>query len=242
MLSLFQRKNTTGDLLWNRARLENEKDYCITFLFFTAILNLSACGKETASVGIIGGADGPTAVYVTDGSDLPAIKTMQGTVTEIHNDTMLVTPAEGAWELSSSDCFSVPVQYMEPSSKPRVGDVIEIIYDGSIEETDPATLHNIMHIEVVGTAVGGDTCPRVAINGITYFDRGNNPLKAGLPPADFSVYEEAEIPVEGAFSGTASTYAVCDDAAYLLINGEWYEFTPELCEGVPPAPEGFTKP
>lgn len=34
-------------------------------------LSLAACGKKDASVGIIGGADGPTTIFVTDGGDVP---------------------------------------------------------------------------------------------------------------------------------------------------------------------------
>ena len=148
------------------------------------VLSLTACGKNSVSIGIIGGEDGPTAIFVTDGTDM-----MQGTVTETDDGTMPVTPDED-----------------------------------------------------IGAAEGGDSCPRVTINGITYFDSGHNPLKAGLPPVDFSVYEESEITVEGAVSVTATAYAVCGDAAYLLINGEWYEFVPIVCDGVPLAPEGFSKP
>ena len=35
---------------------------------FTTALGLVACGQDAASVGIIGGADGPTAIYITSGT------------------------------------------------------------------------------------------------------------------------------------------------------------------------------
>lgn len=172
-------------------------------------------------------------------SELPDAESnvLQGRILEIGNGTMLIAPI-----LDDYDKLEVPITNMPASPEPKVGDIVEITYDCSIEENDPTSLGNITHVEVVGATVGGDTCPRVTINGITYYDRGTNPLKAGLPPADFSVYEEAEIPVEGALSATATAYAVCDDVAYLLINDEWYEFVPEICDGVPLAPEGFSKP
>lgn len=34
-------------------------------LIFFVLLCLGGCGKESASIGIIGGADGPTAIFVT---------------------------------------------------------------------------------------------------------------------------------------------------------------------------------
>ena len=37
-------------------------------LSFTTALGLVACGQDAASVGIIGGADGPTAIYITSGT------------------------------------------------------------------------------------------------------------------------------------------------------------------------------
>ncbi|MBQ1250865.1 MAG: sodium ion-translocating decarboxylase subunit beta [Clostridia bacterium] len=38
-----------------------------TFLLCLPLFLLTACGKEAASIGIIGGADGPTAIMVTGG-------------------------------------------------------------------------------------------------------------------------------------------------------------------------------
>ena len=36
---------------------------------FALMLCLVGCGRETASIGIIGGADGPTAIFVTSGAN-----------------------------------------------------------------------------------------------------------------------------------------------------------------------------
>ena len=38
-------------------------------LLFIFVLGLFGCSKETASVGIIGGADGPTAIFITSGTN-----------------------------------------------------------------------------------------------------------------------------------------------------------------------------
>ena len=37
------------------------------FLLCLPLFLLSGCGKEAASIGIIGGADGPTAIFLTGG-------------------------------------------------------------------------------------------------------------------------------------------------------------------------------
>jgi len=82
-------------------------------------------------------------------SDTPDTCVMRATVTEIDQSAMLVTPEEGSWELSSSDCFSVPIAHMESSPEPQVGDRIEILYGGGICETYPATLEQIISVRVV---------------------------------------------------------------------------------------------
>ena len=39
------------------------------FILLVMVLPLTACGKNSATIGIIGGADGPTAIFVTGGAD-----------------------------------------------------------------------------------------------------------------------------------------------------------------------------
>ena len=45
------------------------KKFTSLFLSLLMVLSLTACGPDDASIGIIGGADGPTAILVTDGKD-----------------------------------------------------------------------------------------------------------------------------------------------------------------------------
>ena len=40
----------------------------VLVLVFAFILCLAGCGKEAATIGIIGGADGPTAIFVASGT------------------------------------------------------------------------------------------------------------------------------------------------------------------------------
>ena len=45
----------------------------IFILLLVLVLPLIGCGNEAASIGIIGGADGPTAIFVTSGANWPSI-------------------------------------------------------------------------------------------------------------------------------------------------------------------------
>ena len=44
------------------------KKLIVLVLLFVSVLCLVSCSKEAASIGIIGGADGPTAIFVTSTS------------------------------------------------------------------------------------------------------------------------------------------------------------------------------
>ena len=79
----------------------------------------------------------------------PPHNTMIATITEFENGSMMVTPIEGSWELSSSDVFRVPIQNMNPSPEPVVGDKVEIVYNGCILETYPASFENVVSVTVI---------------------------------------------------------------------------------------------
>ena len=56
----------------------------LTFILsFVSALCLVACGNEAASVGIIGGADGPTAVFITSGANWLNIYSLIGLIVAI---------------------------------------------------------------------------------------------------------------------------------------------------------------
>ncbi len=82
--------------------------------------------------------------------DLPIEqRTVQARITEVEDRSFLVTPVEGAWELSSSDLFRVSITNMPPSPEPQVGDIVEIAYDGYILESYPAQFGTVYGIRVV---------------------------------------------------------------------------------------------
>ena len=73
---------------------------------------------------------------------------MTAVITEINDDTLLVRPVEGSDARRVSDCFSVPIRNMPPSPEPRIGDTVEIEYNGSINTTYPAQLGEVYSIKV----------------------------------------------------------------------------------------------
>ena len=70
-------------------------------------------------------------------------------VLEIGNGYILVKPKEETREANSSDRIEVPMENMEPTLEPHVGDIIEITHAGDIQETYPARLVSVYHISVV---------------------------------------------------------------------------------------------
>ena len=69
-------------------------------------------------------------------------------VIDIHDGYFLVEPVEGSLELSSASRIEVPVKNMEPSPEPKVGDILEIEYDGQLQETYPARINNPYSIKI----------------------------------------------------------------------------------------------
>ena len=52
----------------------------IFILLLVLALSLVGCGKEAASIGIIGGADGPTAIFITSGINWQTIFGILGVI------------------------------------------------------------------------------------------------------------------------------------------------------------------
>ncbi len=75
--------------------------------------------------------------------------TVQVRITEVENRSFLAAPAEGSWELTSSDLFRVPITNMPASPEPQVGDIVEITYDGVILESYPAQFGTVYSMRVV---------------------------------------------------------------------------------------------
>ena len=82
--------------------------------------------------------------------------TMKGTVLDISNGTVIAEPFVGEDELNSSDKFVISMENMNSSPEPQVGDVIEVKYNGDIEETYPARLGGVISVSVVESGLDVD--------------------------------------------------------------------------------------
>ena len=75
--------------------------------------------------------------------------------------------------------------------------------------------------EAEGAVAGGDTCPAICIDGVTYYDTG----RAMPVEPDPSVVEYVEMPLGNSTNGKASAWAKLEgNTLAVLIGEEWYEF------------------
>ena len=73
----------------------------------------------------------------------------QGKIIEINDGTMLVEPLQGYPEAEHCELVSVVIQNMTSSSKPEMGDIVEITYNGSMTEEAPPSPNGIEKIVVI---------------------------------------------------------------------------------------------
>ncbi len=84
-----------------------------------------------------------------EGVDSAPTNILQAKLLEIHDGYFLLEPVEGSWELSSASQIEVPMKNMAPSPEPQVGDILEIEYDGQLQETYPARITAVYSIRVI---------------------------------------------------------------------------------------------
>ena len=98
-------------------------------------------GIKTRISSAIGGADGPTAIFIkgNDAAEDLSFEVYE-IITEIQGENMILDGADG--------CFSVPIQNMASSPEPQVGDILEVVYDGRIEELYPSLFPGIYSLKV----------------------------------------------------------------------------------------------
>ena len=75
--------------------------------------------------------------------------TFQATVLEVHDTYLLVEPAEDAWERSSADKIEVSLQDKTSWPIPRVGDTVNVFYNGELMETYPARVGKLYRVEII---------------------------------------------------------------------------------------------
>ena len=188
---------------------------------------------------------GPIAVSVeVEGVEVRSVEKTEvaflATILEINNQAYLVEPVVGSNELKSSDQIIVPMKNINPSPEPKVGDIIEIIYDGSIAESYPAQITNVYGIKVVEAVaeeviVGGDLIPMVMVNGEIYMDTGHESTveaRCGMMDGEItSTVDGTEQPTKDNESnfgtGYGYQYGTHEGLIEIYMNDKWWVFATE---------------
>lgn len=103
---------------------------------------------NSVDIGIIGGADGPTSIIVSDKNDNPVF---QATILEVNGDLLLVKPDTQSDAAKSADKIQIPLTTVDAETRAllKVGTEIIVEYDGTLQETYPATVLNLYNIYVI---------------------------------------------------------------------------------------------
>ncbi|MBR1741856.1 MAG: hypothetical protein IJ733_08290 [Lachnospiraceae bacterium] len=113
-------------------------------IFMLSLLLIAACGQKDDNTDI------------GDQSANQADRVVQASITQMEGNLIYVEPVPGSWELQSSSSFLLSADLIEKGTDYDIGSVLEITYDGKIQETWPARFENIEKV-----VVSGDTLPDV---------------------------------------------------------------------------------
>ncbi len=83
--------------------------------------------------------------------DIPHLSILVATVVETNDTAFLVEPIAGSGELTSADRIEVAKKHCNEAEQVKVGDQLEIEYNGEIQETYPAGLGKVYAVRVVDT-------------------------------------------------------------------------------------------
>ena len=81
--------------------------------------------------------------------DKVAAVTFRAEVLELYDGMVLVEPLEGEREPLSADKFHISLQHLKDLPEIQVGDIVEIMYDGLIQETYPCRITGTFSIKVL---------------------------------------------------------------------------------------------
>lgn len=172
-------------------------------------------------------------VRISDNETAPDKITFQAEILEVHEGYFLVEPTKGSWELNSADQIEVPMENMDPSLEPEVGDIIEIAYSGEILETYPARLQEVYSIKVAEEAKW-DLKPMVMVNGELYLDTGRESTvegRCGVMDGEItSTVEGWEKPTEDNQSNFGTGYGYqygTPGTIEIYMNEKWWVFVSE---------------
>ena len=120
--------------------------------------------------------------------------TFRAQILSIQDGFFLVEPESGSREWNEWEILRIPMKNMDPSPEPEVGDVIEIDYDGKIEESTPAQINAVYHIRVVEGAetLESEYFLLIGREGVTEINVDTPNTSGGCQNADGSEFHPGE--------------------------------------------------
>ena len=155
-------------------------------------------------------------------------------ILEIHDGYFLVEPVPGSTELRSADRIEIPMKNMEPSPEPQVGDILEIRYNGMLQETYPAVIGEVYSIRVRQEEVW-DLTPMVMVDGQLYLTTGYESQRVERVDAFdgeiTSQVDGSERPTKNDQSnfgtGYGYQYGTTEGTIEICMNGKWWIYATE---------------
>lgn len=147
---------------------------------------------------------------------------MSATITEVGDGYMLVTPSEGSWELSSSDCFNIPTINMLASPEPEVGDTVEIEHNGVIQELYPASFLKVFFVTVIkdeSSLSASESEPDAPNVGLVFVSRSSDEAMTNLLG-----FTDWECEVDDV-AGVHFTISIYSTDGHIEL-GRWFGFNP----------------
>ena len=164
----------------------------------------------------------------------PDYFTFEAEILEIHDGYFLVEPVPGSTELRSADRIEIPMKNMEPSPEPQVGDILEIRYNGMMQETYPAVIGEVYSIRVRQEEVW-DLIPMVMVDGQLYLSTGYESTvegRCGVMDGEItSAVDGSEKPTKDNQSnfgtGYSYQYGATEGTIEIYMNGKWWIYATE---------------
>lgn len=85
---------------------------------------------------------------LADSSGSTHVSVFQAKILEVHDEYILIEPLEGTDERNSGDRYEVSLSKLKEIPQIKVGDRVEIAYDGMVQEVYPPRITGVFSIKV----------------------------------------------------------------------------------------------
>ena len=170
-----------------------------------------------------------------EGVESDPVTVLQAELMEIYDSYYIVEPISGSMELSIADKIEIPIKNIESSPEPQIGDILEIEYNGQLQESYPARISNPYKIKVIKEAETWDRIPMVMVNGTLYLDTGKEStvmVRCGMMDGEITSQvpgnEEPTVDDQSNFGiGYGYQYGPVEGTIEIFLNDKWWVFATE---------------